>query len=246
MKKIIGVIPARYASTRFPGKPLAMIKGKSMIQRVYKNVKEVKELADVYVATDDMRIYDAVTAFGGKCIMTSDCNCGTERVWLAAQGIDCDIVINIQGDEPLLGAAMIRDLLTAFEDETVEMATLKKPINTEQELDDPNAVKVVTDENDDAIYFSRHCIPYNLNKIPDVTWYKHIGLYGYKKEFLQLFTTWPVGFLESCESLEQLRVLEHGHKIRVVKTIYDSVGVDIPEHIHIIEKALEEKEKKDE
>ena len=176
MKKIVAVIPARYASSRFPGKPLAIISGKTMIHRVYERVKMAKCFEDIIVATDDERIKDEVNSFGGKVVMTGECSCGTERVYEAIKNEKVDVVINIQGDEPLIAPEMILELAGLFDDKTVQMATLKKRIIEENEISASNVVKVITDINDDAIYFSRFAIPYNRCGEP-VDYYKHIGIY---------------------------------------------------------------------
>lgn len=237
MKKTIAVIPARYQSTRFPGKPLAMIAGKTMIERVYNRVREVPGISEVFVATDDSRIFDVVIAFGGKAVMTGECSCGTERVYEAVKNIACDIVINVQGDEPLIQGEMIQDIISSFEDDKVCMATLKKKLIAQEDIANPNIVKVVTDKYDNAIYFSRCPIPYNRDGV-EPTYYKHIGLYGYTKAFLAEYVRMPRTLLEKCENLEQLRVLENGFDIRVKETLYESIGVDLPEHIEQVERAL--------
>ena len=242
MKKIIAVIPARYQSSRFPGKPLVQIAGKSMIQRVYERVKEVSAIYEVLVATDDKRIFDEVLSFGGKAVMTGECSCGTERVYEAVSDIDCNIVINVQGDEPLINKEMLEGLINAFEDETVEMATLKKEIQSKRDIEDPNVVKVVTDQKNNAIYFSRYAIPYDRDRI-GVTYYRHIGIYAYTKTFLEKYIKLPKSSLEICESLEQLRVLDNGYDIRVVETQYESIGVDLPEHVALVERMLEDENK---
>lgn len=237
-KKILAIIPSRFQSSRFPGKPLALINNKPMVQWVYERVSSIKEIADVYVATDDKRIFDAVTSFKGKAIMTGECSCGTDRVYQACQMIDADIVLNIQGDEPMIKTEMIRDLISAFNDPTVNMATLKKEITAKEDILNPNIAKIITDANNDAIYFSRCSIPYNRDNRDDVKYYKHIGVYGYTKEFLKKFVTLPPSNLEKAEQLEQLRAIENGYKIRVVETQFQSIGVDIPEHIFIVEKEM--------
>ncbi len=242
--KIIAIIPSRYGSTRFPGKPLALICGKPMIEWVYNNVKKVKRIDDVYVATDDERIYDCVTGFGGKALMTSDKHtCGTDRLAECAEILkldDEDIVLNIQGDEPTIREEMINDLIATFDDPEVYMGTLKKEITEEGEIENPNVVKVINDLNGNAIYFSRYTIPYvrdEKNKAL-VKHYKHIGAYGYKKWFLMKYSNTPKSGLEISESLEQLRVLENGYKIKVNETKYQTVGVDTPEQIAEVEKLI--------
>ncbi len=238
MKKIISIIPSRYASSRFPGKPLAMILGKPMIQWVYERVKSVEEISDVYVATDDQRIFDTVEGFGGKAIMTGECSCGSDRVYQACENIDCDIILNIQGDEPMIKIEMIRDLISAFEDSSVYMATLKKEITEEKDINNPNIAKLITDSENNAIYFSRSTVPYNRDNIKDIKYFKHIGVYGYTKKFLKKFVSLPQSSLEKAEQLEQLRAIENGYKIRVVETQHQSIGVDLPEHIAVVETAL--------
>ena len=239
--KIIAIIPSRYASSRFPGKPLASIAGHPMIEWVYHNVKRVKELNQVYVATDDQRIFDCVNGFGGSAIMTSaNHTCGTDRLAECAYILkldDDDIVINIQGDEPLIAPEMILDLYHSFDDSNVYMATLKKLIERDAELSNPNVVKVITDRNDDAIYFSRYCIPFERDK-EQVNHYKHICAYGYKTWFLKEYSKMKKTSLERAESLEQLRVIENGYKIRVTETKYQTIGVDTPEQIKDVENEI--------
>lgn len=237
--KIVGIIPARYQSSRFPGKPLAMILGKPMIQWVYEKVKLVEEISDVYVATDDQRIFDTVASFGGKAVMTGQCACGTDRVYQACKDIDCDVVLNIQGDEPMIKTEMIRDLISAFNDPSVYMATLKKEITEQKDIDNPNIAKLITNVNNNAIYFSRSTIPYNRDGIKDVKYYKHIGVYGYTKDFLEKFVSLPQSSFEKAEQLEQLRAIENGYSIRVIETQHQSIGVDLPEHIGVIEEELQ-------
>lgn len=238
MKKVVAVIPARYASSRFPGKPLAKIHDKPMIQWVYERVKGVEGINDVYVATDDERIFDTVECFGGKVIMTSkDHKSGTDRISETISKIDddIDIVLNIQGDEPMIKKEMISQLISAFDDESVNMATLKKRLYDEDDINNPNIAKVITDVNNDATYFSRSTIPYNRDGKDDIKYFKHIGVYGYKKDFLMKFSNLKKSNLEELEQLEQLRVIENGYKIRVIETEYDSIGVDLPEHIEKVE-----------
>lgn len=239
-EKILAIIPARYESSRFPGKPLAEICGKPMIQWVYERVSSVEEIQEVYVATDDARIVEAVEAFSGNAIMTGKCACGTDRVYQACKDMDADIVINVQGDEPLIRPKMIQDLIQAFEDEDVQMATLKKRIELEEEENNPNVVKVIVDKFDNAIYFSRFSMPYNREGIL-LDKYKHIGIYGYRKAFLEKFVSLQQGPLERAECLEQLRALENGYKIRVNTTNYQTIGVDRQDDIsRVIQQIKEE------
>ncbi len=227
--KTVAVIPARYASSRFPGKPLAFICEKPMIQWVYETVCNVPEITKTIVATDDERICDCVRSFGGKAVMTGECSCGTDRVWEVVSEMDCDVVLNIQGDEPFIKIPMIRQLIHAFQNPNEKMATLKKEIPYE-ESQNPNIVKVITDKDDYAIYFSRYAIPYRREPVMH-KYYKHIGIYGYTKAFLKNFVHLPLSSLENAESLEQLRALENGYRIKVLETEYDSIGVDLPEQI---------------
>lgn len=186
MKSIV-IIPARYQSSRFPGKPLAVIGGKPMIQRVYEQVSQAVGVNKVVVATDDERIYNIVLKFKGNSIMTGECSCGTERVYAAIKDYSCDIVINVQGDEPLIRPEMINELIAVFEDDSVEMATLCKEITETEDINNPNVVKVVRDKDDNALYFSRYPIPFNRDKRNDIRYLKHIGIYGYKKDFLKKY-----------------------------------------------------------
>lgn len=239
MEKIIAVIPARYQSSRFPGKPLALIAGKPMIQRVYERVRQVERIEKVVVATDDQRIYDAVLAFGGEAVLTGECSCGTERVYEAVKKDCCDIVINVQGDEPLIHPQVISELIDIMLKKNVPMATLCKEFKSQEDIINPNIVKVIMDLQGNAIYFSRHPIPYNRDNIAGIRYFKHIGMYGYRKEFLGRYINMSRSPLECAENLEQLRVLENGYKIAVAETQYDSIGVDLPEHIQRIEELLE-------
>lgn len=239
--KTLAIIPSRYGSSRFPGKPLAMILGKPMIQWVYENVSKASFLDAVYVATDDSRIFSCVEKFGGRVLMTSDKHtCGTDRLAECAEILnldDEDLVLNIQGDEPLITAEMVQDLYSCFDQNNVYMGTLKKRIDNEEELDNPNVVKVISDINDFAIYFSRYCLPYERDGKKTLH-YKHIGAYGYKVSFLKQYSKMSKTSLEISESLEQLRVLENGYKIRVKETQYQTIGVDTPEQIQQVEEQL--------
>jgi len=243
--KFIGIIPARYASTRFPGKPLIDMKGKTMIQRVYEQVE--KALDKVCVATDDSRIEEAVKAFGGNVVLTSGQHrSGTDRCYEAYTkvGDGFDIIINIQGDEPFIHPEQIEILKGCFTDENVQIATLVKPFhaddNFEDSLFDPNTPKVVLNRNNEAMYFSRSIIPYlrgknHLEWLANHTYYKHIGLYAYKANVLNEITQLPQSPLEIAESLEQLRWLENGYRIKAGITTLETIGIDTPEDL---EKAL--------
>jgi 3-deoxy-manno-octulosonate cytidylyltransferase (CMP-KDO synthetase) len=237
--KVLGIIPARYDSTRFPGKPLADIFGTSMVMRVYHQATQCKLFHSVVVATDDSRIYDHVIDKGGKAIMTSlEHQSGTDRCLEAMEktGNDFDIVINIQGDEPFIEPAQIEELISCFNDPTAEIATLKRKIADNGILHDPNKVKVVCDNKNFAIYFSRHPIPFQKNQPSDqwlshFDYFLHVGLYGYRSKTLKTISHLPVSPLEKAESLEQLRWLENGFKIKITDTQHDSFGVDSPEDL---------------
>ena len=236
--KILGIIPARYSSTRFPGKPLADILGKSMIQHVYERSKLSKNLCDVIVATDDSRIYDCVKNFGGKAVMTdSELQNGTARCEQAVKDFnDIDAVINIQGDEPLLDPLMI-DEVAELLNEGHECVTLCNEIH--ENFDNPNIVKVVLTLDNHALYFSRSLIPYKRNKT-NLPIYQHIGIYGYEINFLRKYVTLSNTPLSDSESLEQLKILEHGYKIKVKITDAksESLGVDTPEDLEKVRRIL--------
>jgi 3-deoxy-manno-octulosonate cytidylyltransferase (CMP-KDO synthetase) len=244
----IGIIPARFASTRFPGKPLVNINGKSMIQRVYEQVKLV--LDDVYVATDDNRIADEVIKFGGKVVMTSENHqSGTDRISEALNNITkdtkkhYDVVINVQGDEPFIQPEQIKQIISCFENKNTQIATLVKKIENNEEVFDTNKPKVIFDKNMKAIYFSRSPIPFVRN-IEKQKWhlhsdfYKHIGMYAYKANILKELTQLPQSKLELAESLEQLRWIENDYTISVAITQFESFGIDTPEDL---EKIVENK-----
>lgn len=240
--KTIAIIPARYQSTRFPGKPLALINGRPMIQWVFENVSKASGLDEVYVASDDQRIYETVIGFGGKALMTSpDHTCGSDRLAECAEILgleDDDIILNIQGDEPMIQPEMVQALREAFSTVDVYMTTLKKKIENNEELDNPNVVKVVTDLNGYALMFSRSKLPYDREKKKVLEYFKHIGAYGYKKWFLVKYSSLEKTPLEQTESLEQLRVLEHGYRIKVAETNFQSIGVDTPEQLDMVEKEI--------
>lgn len=233
---VFGIIPARYASTRFPGKPLAEIQGKPMIQWVYERVRAA-DIQDVAVATDDDRIADCVRAFGGKVVMTSpDHASGTDRCGEAAlslQPADNDVVINIQGDEPLISGKELHLLASTFEDEQVQIATLVNPFNNHALLNDPNVVKVVMAKNGKVLYFSRLPIPYlrDPSAIPPKSYYRHIGVYAYRYKVLKEIVQLPTSELENSEKLEQLRWLENGYTIRALACDYQGIGIDTPEDL---------------
>lgn len=228
-RKILGVIPARFASSRFPGKALARIGSKTMLQHVFERASLSRYLTSMTIATDDRRIYEEARRFGAPVRMTrGDHLSGTDRVAEVAASTEADIIVNIQGDEPLIDPAAIdAAILPLAGDGSIPMGTLKKRIEDPAEIDDPNVVKVVTAHNGNAIYFSRSRIPYTRGAEP-AAHFKHIGLYVYRRDFLLAYPDLPVGPLEQAERLEQLRALENGHPIRVVETEYESLGVDTP------------------
>ena len=234
MIHIIGVIPARYASTRFPGKPLIDIGGKSMIQRVYEQCIKTSILSDVIVATDDQRIAEHVVAFGGKVMMTADTHqSGTDRCAEVVLKYDgkCDAVINIQGDEPFINPKQIELLASAFNDESTQITTLIKKISSEAEVRNPNVVKVIANKYNQAIYFSRSPIPYRRNPGVEITYFKHVGIYGYRKQILAEITQLSVSNLEQAESLEQLRWVENGYKIMLKETDMETIAIDSPDDL---------------
>lgn len=240
---IIAVIPARYASTRFPGKALAEIGNKPMIQHVYERTARAALINNVIVATDDERIQQAVNAFGGTCRMTRiDHETGTDRLAEVAAGLDADIIVNVQGDEPLIEPEMIDQAIRPFlDDPAIRMGTLKTRIRCLHDFLSPNVVKVVTGRDDNALYFSRSPLPFFRDKWKDLKdesfssgkllCHKHVGLYVYRKEFLVEFAAMAPTFLEIAEKLEQLRALENGVAIRVVETEFESIGVDTPDDL---------------
>lgn len=239
----LAVIPARYGSSRLQGKPLAKIAGKPMIQRVYEQAQKSKAISQTIVATDDHRIIDAVEAFGGKAVLTSDdCRSGTDRVAETAQMMNLepdDIIVNIQGDQPVFNPETIDELISPFQsDNNLDMSTLAFRIVDEREITDPKDVKVTFDHDGFALYFSRAQIPYPRDTHTNVDYYKHLGFYAYTQNFLQTLVKLPSGTCEQIEKLEQLRVLEFGYKIKVVITEHDSPEIDLPEDILRIEKKI--------
>lgn len=242
--KYIGIIPARYASSRFPGKPLAMLGGKYVIQRVYETVNEVLE--EAYVATDDQRIFDAVVSFGGKAVMTrADHKSGTDRIEEAAEKLhtDADVIVNVQGDEPFIQRSQIEVVCKCFNDTNTQIATIGKPFETIDAVENPNSPKIVVDNKGYAMYFSRSVIPFvrgidRREWLASYPFLKHLGLYAYRKEVLKEITQLPMSSLEKAESLEQLRWLQNGYKIKVGTTDFETVGIDTPEDLAKAEEFL--------
>lgn len=230
--KVLCVIPARYASTRLPGKPLSLIAGNPMIQRVYERACQAKLPDEVVVATDNELVQKAVESFGGKVMMTSpDHPSGTDRLAEVVLSYpDADVIVNVQGDEPMLPPEVIDRLAEAFADENLQMATLKTAMR-EEEYDNPAAVKVVTDLNGYALYFSRSLLPYPRKKPENFKVFKHVGVYAYRRSFLLKYAALTPTPLERAESLEQLRALENGYKIKVLESDFQGIGVDTPEDL---------------
>ncbi|MGI6243749.1 MAG: 3-deoxy-manno-octulosonate cytidylyltransferase [Prevotella sp.] len=245
--EIIAIIPARYASTRFPGKPLAKLAGKPVIQHVYEKVTQT--LANAWVATDDKRIYDAVESFGGKAVMTrTDHKSGTDRIQEAVDkiGTNADIIVNIQGDEPFIQTSQINTICQLFEDPNTQIATIGKYFTDAQALMNPNSPKIVTDINNFALYFSRSVIPF-IRGVDNESWLqkfpfiKHLGIYAYKRDVLKEITQLPQSPLEKAEKLEQLRWLQNGYRIKVGLTDIETIGIDTPEDLIRAEQYLNKK-----
>ena len=242
--KFIAVIPARYSSSRFPGKPLAVLAGKPVIQRVYEQVTKV--LSEAWVATDDERIYNTVSDFGGKAVMTrQDHKSGTDRIEEAVEKIktDADVIVNIQGDEPFIQPSQIETVCKQFDNQSTQIATIGKPFTSMEAVENPNSPKIVTDVNGFALYFSRSVIPY-VRGVEEKEWLshfpflKHLGIYAYRREVLREITRLPQSPLEKAESLEQLRWLQNGYRIRVGITNVETVGIDTPDDLRRAEEFL--------
>jgi len=244
----IGIIPARYGATRFEGKVLKDLCGKPVIQHVYERAKKAKTLDDLIIAADDDRILEAVEAFNGKAIFTSKSHStGTDRLTEVVNEIDVRIVVNIQGDEPLINPLVIDDLVRTMQDDPeIVMATVVKKSYSEEEFRNPHVVKVILDQKNFALYFSRSPIPTLLHPSPQGGYfYKHIGLYAYNKDFLFTFKKLPSSYLEIHERLEQLRALECGYRIKVIETVFETVGIDTPEDLQLAKVLLEKELEKE-
>ncbi len=238
--KVVGVIPARYGSSRYPGKPLVPILGKPMIQWVYERSLRIPDLDEVMVATDNERIADVVHGFGGRCTMTGECSTGSDRVFQAVRDVPCDVVLNLQGDEPALDPLSVGALVGLMLDHAgLDMGTLVAPIRDRREYEAASVVKVAMGDDGRCLYFSRSPVPH-LREISfeDASLWRHVGIYAFRKPFLETFTTWPAGRLEDAESLEQLRALERGVVIRAAKVEWPGCAVDTPDDVPRAESAL--------
>ena len=236
--KIIAVIPARYNSSRFPGKLMEKLGEKTVITTTYENVVETGLFHDVFVATDSELIFDEITSIGGKAVMTGEHETGSDRIAEAVQNIECDIVVNVQGDEPFLKLEPLRQLIQVFDndaDKQISLASLKIKLTDFEEVKNPNNVKVITDKDGYALYFSRSVIPYPRETTIDVDYYKHIGVYAFRKEALTKFAALEMRPLEIAEKIECIRYLEYGMKIKLIETDFIGVGIDTPEDL---EKAI--------
>ena len=241
MNKVIAVIPARYNSTRFPGKMMEILGNRTIITTTYQNVLETGLFDEVFVATDSELIFDEISKNGGKAVMTGEHETGSDRIAEAVQNIDCDIVINVQGDEPFLKKEPLKQLIDIFyEDDKKEisLASLKIQLKESDEIRNPNNVKVITDNNGFALYFSRSVIPFQRELSYDVTYYKHIGVYAFRKEALIKFSSLEMTPMEISEKLEQLRYLENGMKIKMVETDFVGIGIDTPEDLEKAKKLI--------
>ncbi len=232
--KVIAVIPARYNSTRFPGKLMEVLGDRTVITTTYQNVVETGLFDEVFVATDSEIIFDEISRKGGKAVMTGEHETGSDRIAEAVQGIDCNIVINVQGDEPFLKKEPLKQLIDVFyndEKKEISLASLKIQLKEPEEIQNPNNVKVITDMNGFALYFSRSVIPFQRDLDYNIKYYKHIGVYAFRKEALIRFSSLEMTPLEIAEKLEQLRYLENGMKIKMIETDFIGVGIDTPEDL---------------
>ena len=239
--RVVAVVPARFQSARFPGKPLALIDGKPMVEHVWLRTRQARRVDAVLIATDDQRIADAVDSFGGTAVMTSASHAtGTDRLAEVAASLTADLLVNVQGDEPMIAPEAIDAAVASLsERRDGVMSTLRRRIDDPRDLDDPNVVKLVVDQNGDALYFTRASIPFvRPGLVAPVAW-RHMGLYVYRREFLIRLAAWPQTPLEQAEGLEQLRVLEHGFKISTVETTVDTIGVDTPEDLERVRRLVE-------
>ena len=240
--KIIAVIPARYNASRFPGKLMQELGGKTVIATTYKNVLETGLFSDVFVATDSEIIFDEIKNIGGNVVMTGEHETGSDRIAESVQSIDCDIVVNIQGDEPFLKTEPLKQLMEVFETDDkkeISLASLKIKLHEKEEVENPNNVKVITDLQGFALYFSRSVIPYHRETSLQAEYYKHIGVYAFRKEALLKFSKLEMTPLEKLEKIECIRYLENGMKIKMIKTDFVGVGIDVPEDLEKAKKIIE-------
>lgn len=239
--KIIAVIPARYAASRFPGKLMQILGDKTVIDTTYKNVVETELFDEVFVATDSEIIFDEITKNGGKAVMTGEHETGSDRIAEAVQNIDCDIVINVQGDEPFLKTEPLKQLIEVFKadvNKEISLASLKIRLTNLEEIENPNNVKVITDLQSFAMYFSRSVIPFPRETSVEHLYYKHIGVYAFRKEALVKFANLEMTPLEISEKIEAIRYLEHGMKIKMIETDFIGVGIDVPEDLEKARKLI--------
>ena len=233
--RIIAMIPARYEASRFPGKLMQDLEGKTVITRTYEAAIKTNLFQEVFVVTDSEAIFDEIISNGGKAIMSKKPHeCGSDRIAEAVENMDVDVVVNVQGDEPFIEKESLAELLAVFENEDadqIDLVSLKTALETEEDIQNPNHVKVITNKNDYALYFSRSPIPYLRNKEAKITYYKHIGIYAFRKEALLDFYHLPMLGLEDAEKLEQLRYLEYGKNIKMVETNLKTIGIDTPEDL---------------
>lgn len=242
--KIIAVIPARYQASRFPGKLMQKLGDNSVIATTYQNVVETRLFDDVFVATDSEIIFEEIQKIGGKAMMTGKHETGSDRIAEAIQNIDCDIIVNVQGDEPFLKVNPLKQLISVFYDDTneeISLASLKIKLKNQEEIQSPNNVKVITDKDDFALYFSRSVIPYPRETSVETTYFKHIGVYAFRKQALLNFAKLPMRPLEIAEKIECLRYLEYGMKIKMIETDFVGVGIDVPEDLEKARRIIEEK-----
>jgi 3-deoxy-manno-octulosonate cytidylyltransferase (CMP-KDO synthetase) len=237
--KVFAVIPARYAATRFPGKLMQILGNKTIIAHTYLHSLETGLFDEVWVATDSEIIHNEISKMGGHVVMsTKQHESGSDRIAEAIEKLDVDIVVNVQGDEPFIQKEPLEKLINAFNDPQVQVGSLMQKISEPIDIDNPNIVKVVVNDQHDAMYFSRSPIPYNRNRQSDIPYFRHIGVYAFRKQTLLDFTRWPLGRLENAEKLEQLRYLEHGVSIRMIETHFTAIGIDTPEDLEKAKKLI--------
>ncbi len=240
--KVIAVIPARYEASRFPGKLMQMLGDKTVIATTYQNVMDTALFDDVFVATDSQIIFEEIKKSGGKAVMTGAHETGSDRIAEAVQDLDCDIVVNVQGDEPFLKLEPLQQLIAVFNDDPereISLASLKIKLTEPDDIENPNHVKVITDRNGFALYFSRSVIPYARETVVKTNYYKHIGVYAFRKNALLEFAALPVEPLETAEKIECLRYLEYGMKIKMIETDFVGVGIDVPADLEKARKLIE-------